>query len=98
MIAMFQKEEQSPQQVPIYSIGMQAIQISLTMKNANSFGAEPWVRAKTAGLGPRTFGVFFQHTPEALYVTVLTKNVIGVIRVIVISFQFWALIFLRDHM
>ena len=62
MIAMFQKQEQSPQQVPIYSIGMQAIQISLTMKNANSFGAEPWVRAKTAGLGPRTFGVFFQHS------------------------------------
>ena len=30
--------------------------------------------------------------------TVLTKNVIGVIRVIVISFQLWALIFLRDHM
>ena len=37
MIAMFQKQEQSPQQVPIYSIGMQAIQISLTIKNANSF-------------------------------------------------------------
>ena len=50
MIAMFQKEEQSPQQVPIYSIGMQAIQISLTMKNANSFGAELWVRAETAEL------------------------------------------------
>ena len=62
MIAMFQKQEQSPKRVPIYSIGMQAIQISLTMKNANSFGAEPWVRAKTAGLGPRTFGVFFQHS------------------------------------
>ena len=62
MIAMFQKQEQSPKRVPIYSIGMQAIQISLTMKNANSFGAEPWVCAKTAGLGPRTFGVFFQHS------------------------------------
>ena len=36
--------------------------------------------------------------PEAPYMTVLTKNVIGVIRVIVISFQLWALIFLRDHM
>ena len=38
------------------------------------------------------------HPPEAPYMTVLTKNVIGVIRVIVISFQLWALIFLRDHM
>ena len=37
-------------------------------------------------------------SPEAPYMTVLTKNVIGVIRVIVISFQLWALIFLRDHM
>ena len=37
-------------------------------------------------------------TPEAPYMTVMTKNVIGVIRVIVISFQLWALIFLRDHM
>ena len=36
--------------------------------------------------------------PEAPYMTVLTKNVIGVICVIVISFQLWALIFLRDHM
>ena len=62
MVAMFQKQEQSPQQVPIYSIGMQAIQISLTIKNANSFGAGPWVRAETAGLRPRTFGVFFEHS------------------------------------
>ena len=38
------------------------------------------------------------EAPEAPYMTVLTKNVIGVIRVIVISFQLWALIFLRDHM
>ena len=60
MIAMFQKQEQSPQKVP--SIGMQAIQISLTIKNANSFGAGPWVRAETAGLRPRTFGVFFEHS------------------------------------
>ena len=44
------KQEQSPKRVPIYSIGMQAIQISLTMKNANSFGAELWVRAETAEL------------------------------------------------
>ena len=41
---------------------MQAIQISLTMKNANSFGAGLRVRAKTAGLWPNTFGVFFQHS------------------------------------
>ena len=56
------KHEQSPQQVPIYSIGMQAIQISLTMKNANFFGAGPRVCAETAGLRPRTFGVFFEHS------------------------------------
>ena len=62
MIAMFQKQEQSPKRVPIYSIGMQAIQISLTMKNANSFGAGLRVRAETAGLWPNTFGVFFQHS------------------------------------
>ena len=62
MIAMFQKHEQSPQQVPIYSIGMQAIQISLTMKNANFLGAGPRVCAETAGLRPRTFGVFFEHS------------------------------------
>ena len=62
MIAMFQKQEQSPKRVPIYSIGMQAIQISLTMKNANSFGAGLRVRAETEGLWPNTFGVFFQHS------------------------------------
>ena len=45
-------DDDSPQQVPIYSIGMQAIQISLTMKNANSFGAGLRVRAETAGLWP----------------------------------------------
>ena len=60
VIAMFQKQEQSPQKwIPIYSTGMQAIQITLAMKYANSFGAGLLVPAKTARLLPGTFGVFF---------------------------------------
>ena len=46
MIAMFQKEEQSPQQVPIYSIGMQEIQIREGIKkNLLFLGKSPklWV-------------------------------------------------------